>query len=86
MIVLPNDRDTIAAAEAAARTVRETEGVRVAVIPTDTQVQGLAALAVHEPGRIVRPGHRRMSAAARHARSGSLTIAAREAMTIGRAV
>jgi uncharacterized protein len=81
VIVLPNDRDSIAAAEAAARTVREGEDVRVAVIPTDTQVQGLAALAVHEPGRPFEQDIVGMSAAARHARSGSLTIAAREAMT-----
>ena len=31
------------------------EGMRVAVIPTRAQVQGLAALAVHEPGRTLRP-------------------------------
>ena len=58
VIVLPNDRDSIAAAEAAARTVRETGDVRVAVIRTDAQVQGLAALAVHEPGPHLRGGHR----------------------------
>jgi dihydroxyacetone kinase-like predicted kinase len=81
VIVLPNDHDTISAAEAAARTVRETEGVRVAVIPTDTQVQGLAALAVHEPGRTFEQDIVGMSAAARHARSGSVSVAARKAMT-----
>ncbi len=81
VIVLPNDRDSVAAAEAAARTVRETEGVRVAVIPTDAQIQGLAALAVHEPGRSFEQDIVEMSAAARHARSGSVTFAERHAMT-----
>ena len=56
VVVLPNDRDSIAAAEAAARTAREESGVRVAVIPTTAQVQGLAALAVHEPGPALRAG------------------------------
>ena len=81
VIVLPNDRDSIAAAEAAARTVREDGEVRVAVIPTDAQVQGLAALAVHEPGRTFEQDIVEMTAAARHARSGAVTLAARQAMT-----
>jgi DAK2 domain fusion protein YloV len=83
VIVLPNDRATIAAAEAAARTAREaTNGeVRVAVIPTDAQVQGLAAMAVHEPGRTFEQDIVEMSAAARHARSGAITVAVKEAMT-----
>jgi dihydroxyacetone kinase-like predicted kinase len=81
VIVLPNDRDSIAAAEAAARTVREAGEIRVAVIPTDAQVQGLAALAVHEPGRTFEQDIVEMTAAARHARSGAVTIAARQAMT-----
>ena len=81
VIVLPNDRDSIAAAEAAARTVRESGGVRVAVIRTDAQVQGLAALAVHEPGRSFEEDIVEMSAAARHARAGAVTVAVRQAMT-----
>jgi uncharacterized protein len=83
VIVLPNDRETIAAAEAAARTARETGGTRVAVIPTDAQVQGLAALAVHEPGRTFDQDIVEMTAAARHARSGAVTVAVRQAMTMG---
>ncbi len=81
VIVLPNDRDSIAAAEAAAREARETGEVRVAVVPTDAQVQGLAALAVHEPGRTFEQDIVEMTAAARHARSGAVTVAARQAMT-----
>jgi hypothetical protein len=81
VIVLPNDRDSVAAAEAAARTAREESGVRVAVIATNAQVQGLAALAVHEPGRTFEQDILEMTAAARHARSGAVTVAARQAMT-----
>jgi dihydroxyacetone kinase-like predicted kinase len=81
VIVLPNDRDSIAAAEAAARTAREESDLRVAVIRTHAQVQGLAALAVHEPGRPFEQDILEMTAAARHARSGAVTVAARQAMT-----
>jgi uncharacterized protein len=81
VVVLPNDRDSVAAAEAAARTVRESAGVRVAVIPTRAQVQGLAALAVHEPGRPFEQDVLEMTAAARHARSGEVTVAVTQAMT-----
>ena len=81
VIVLPNDHDSIAAVEAAARAVRQSGGARVAVIPTDAQVQGLAALAVHEPGRSFEQDIVDMSAAARHARSGSVSVAAKRAMT-----
>ena len=81
VIVLPNDRDSVAAAEAAARTAREETDVRVAVIATNAQVQGLAALAVHEPGRTFEQDILEMTAAARHARSGAVTVAARQAMT-----
>ena len=62
-----------------------TSDVRVAVIPTRAQVQGLAALAVHEPGRSFDQDVVAMTAAARHARSGAVTVAAKQAMTIGRA-
>jgi hypothetical protein len=81
VIVLPNDRDSIATAEAAARTARAETDVRVAVIATNAQVQGLAALAVHEPGRPFEQDILEMTAAARHARSGAVTVAARQAMT-----
>jgi uncharacterized protein len=81
VIVLPNDRDSIATAEAAARTAREQAGIRVAVVPTNAQVQGLAAMAVHEPGRTFEDDIVGMTAAARHARSGAVTVAVRQAMT-----
>jgi dihydroxyacetone kinase-like predicted kinase len=81
VVVLPNDRDSVAAAEAAARTAREESGVRVAVIQTNAQVQGLAALAVHEPGRGFDQDVLEMTSAARHARSGAVTVAVSRAMT-----
>ena len=86
VIVLPNDADSVRAAEAAARTAEgdpEIHGdVRVAVIPTEAQVQGLAALAVHEPGRAFDQDVLEMTATARHARHGAVTVAAKQAMTM----
>src|SRR5680860_115290 len=52
VVVLPNDPDTLAVAQAAAVAARE-EGLRVTVVPTRAQVQGLAAAAVHDPARDV---------------------------------
>ena len=82
VIVLPNDADSVRAAQAAARTAEGDEGVRVAVIATEAQVQGLAALAVHEPGRAFDQDVLEMTATARHARHGAVTIAAKQAMTM----
>jgi hypothetical protein len=80
VIVLPNDPDTLGVAEAAAHEA-ELKGVHVVVIPTRAQVQGIAALAVHEPGRPLDSDVVQMTAAARGARHGAVTIAAKEAMT-----
>lgn len=79
--VLPNDPDTLAVAEAAATAARAT-GVRVAVVPTRAQVQGLAAAAVHDPSRSVDDDVVRMSAAAGATRDGAVTVAARDAITM----
>ena len=80
VIVLPNDSGTQAAAEAASRAARDA-GVRVAVIPSRAQVQGLAAIAVHEPGRTFDDDVVQMTSAAGHARHGAVTVAARDAIT-----
>ncbi len=82
VIVLPNDHDSVRAAEIAARTAEEDHGLRVAVIPSQAQVQGLAALAVHEPGRSFDQDVLEMTATARHARHGAVTVAAKQAMTM----
>ncbi|MGH3307175.1 MAG: DAK2 domain-containing protein, partial [Nocardioides sp.] len=82
VVVLPNDPDSVRAAEVAARTAESDEKLTVAVIPTRAQVQGLAALAVHEPGRTFQQDVLEMTATARHARHGAVTVAARRAITM----
>ena len=82
VIVLPNDADSVRVAQVAARTAEVDAGVRVIVIPTRAQVQGLAALAVHEPGRSFDDDVLEMTATARHARDGAVTVAARRAITM----
>ena len=82
VVVLPNDADSVRVAQIAASTAESDEGIRVAVIPTQAQVQGLAAIAVHEPGRTFDQDVLEMTATARHARHGAVTIAARQAMTM----
>ncbi|WP_027863358.1 DAK2 domain-containing protein [Marmoricola sp. URHB0036] len=80
VIVLPNDPDSLGVAEAAAHEA-EAKGIHVVVIPTRAQVQGIAALAVHEPGRPLDSDVVHMTAAARGARHGAVTVAAKDAMT-----
>lgn len=84
VIVLPNDADSVRVAQIAASTAEaDLEGViRVAVIPTHAQVSGLAAIAVHEPGRAFDQDVLEMTATARHARQGAVTVASRQAMTM----
>jgi fatty acid kinase len=82
IVVLPNDNDSVRAAQIAASTAETDHGVRVAVISTTAQVQGLAALAVHEPGRTFDQDVLEMTATARHARQGAVTIAAKRAITM----
>jgi dihydroxyacetone kinase-like predicted kinase len=80
VIVLPNDPDSVAVAEAAASAARA-DGIHVVVVPTRAQVQGIAALAVHEPDRSLESDVVSMTAAARGARDGAVTVAAKDAMT-----
>jgi DAK2 domain fusion protein YloV len=82
VVVLPNDPDSVRTAEIAARTAEESGEVRVAVIPSHAQVQGLAAVAVHEPGRSFDQDVLHMTATASHARHGAVTVAARQAITM----
>jgi fatty acid kinase len=81
IIVLPNDSDSLAVAEAAAAHARD-EGLRVAVIPTRASVQALAALAVHDAERRFEDDVVAMTAAAGHCRHGGVTVAARDAVTM----
>jgi DAK2 domain fusion protein YloV len=80
VIVLPNDPDSVGVAEAAAHEA-EAKGIHVVVVPTRAQVQGIAALAVHEPGRPLDADVVQMTAAARGARHGAVTVAVKDAMT-----
>ncbi len=82
VIVLPNDPDSLRVAEIAAHTAEEAGDVRVVVVPTQAQVQGIAAIAVHEPGRAFDADVVQMAGAARGARHGAVTVAARQAMTM----
>ncbi|WP_084151828.1 DAK2 domain-containing protein [Nocardioides halotolerans] len=82
VVVLPNDSDSVRAAHVAASTAEKDHDMRVAVIPTTAQVQGLAALAVHEPGRTFDQDVLEMTATARHARQGAVTVAAKQAITM----
>jgi DAK2 domain fusion protein YloV len=80
VVVLPNDPDTLSVARAAADAARQA-GLRVRVLPTIAQVQGLAAAAVHDPARPEDDDLVRMSAAAGAARDGAVTLAVRDAIT-----
>ncbi len=84
VILLPNDHDSVRVAQIAASTAEvDSHGaIRVSVIPSEAQVTGLAAIAVHEPGRAFDQDVLQMTSAARHARQGAVTIAARQAMTM----
>jgi dihydroxyacetone kinase-like predicted kinase len=80
VLLLPNDDDHRAAAEAAADELRA-RGTDVAVVPTHSDVQGLAALAVHDATRGFTDDVVTMSAAAGATRFGALARAEREAIT-----
>lgn len=81
VLVLPNDHLGIESAKAAARLVEADTGARVVVIPTRAQVQGIAALAVHESGRNLDSDVVAMTSAARGTRHGAITVASTQAMT-----
>jgi len=79
-VVLPNHRELVPAAEAAAHEAGE-QGVHVAVIPTRTQVQGVAALAVHQADHSFDTDVVAMTTAAAHCRDGAVTVAATHGVT-----
>ncbi|SDJ71741.1 hypothetical protein SAMN05421806_102160 [Streptomyces indicus] len=81
VVLLPNDADLRHTAAAAAEQGR-TEGVRVALIPTRSAVQGIAALAVHEPERRFDEDVVAMTAAAGATRYGELAVAERQSWTM----
>ncbi|MET8970930.1 DAK2 domain-containing protein [Streptomyces hydrogenans] len=80
VVLLPNDTDLRAAAATAAERARA-EGIRVALIPTRAAVQGIAALAVHEPDRSFDEDVVAMTAAAGATRYAELAVAERQSFT-----
>ncbi|MFD5740158.1 DAK2 domain-containing protein [Streptomyces massasporeus] len=81
VVLLPNDADLRHTAAAAAEQVR-TEGIRVALIPTRSAVQGIAALAVHEPDRRFDEDVVSMTSAAGATRYAEVAIAERQSWTM----
>ena len=81
LIILPNDRGTLDRAGQLAAALRG-QHRRVSVIPTVAQVQGLAAMAVHEPAADFESVVVAMSNAAGHVRHGAVTVAEGAAMTM----
>ncbi|MFJ8602765.1 DAK2 domain-containing protein [Streptomyces shenzhenensis] len=81
VVLLPNDAELRHTAAAAAEQARA-EGVRVALIPTRSAVQGIAALAVHEPERRFDEDVVQMTSAAGATRYAEVTVAERQSWTM----
>jgi DAK2 domain fusion protein YloV len=81
VVVLPNVAAGVAVAEVAAEEARS-QGIQVAVISTKSPVQGLAAIAVHDPSRRFEADVISMAEAAAHTRFAEVTTAVRESITI----
>ncbi|MGW2949823.1 DAK2 domain-containing protein [Streptomyces eurythermus] len=80
VVLLPNDAELRHTAAAAAEQARA-EGVRVSLIPTRSAVQGIAALAVHEPRRRFDEDVVQMTAAAGATRYAEVVVAERQSWT-----
>jgi DAK2 domain fusion protein YloV len=80
IVVLPNDAEAVEVAREAAEMARGI-GIAVAVVPTRSSVQGLAALAVRDERRRFDDEVIAMSAAAAATRFGEVTTAAERALT-----
>ncbi|MFI6934561.1 DAK2 domain-containing protein [Streptomyces sp. NPDC050287] len=81
VVLLPNDADLRHTAAAAAEQARA-EGIRVALIPTRSAVQGIAALAVHEPERRFDEDVVTMTSAAGATRYAEVVVAERQSWTM----
>ena len=80
LVILPNGSRNLTRAEQVAVDLRR-DGRRIRIIPTLAQVQGLAAMAVHEPSAELESVVVAMSSAASHARHGEIAVAGRSTMT-----
>ncbi|MFJ4694518.1 DAK2 domain-containing protein [Streptomyces sp. NPDC088766] len=81
VVLLPNDADLRHTAAAAAEQARA-EGIRVALIPTRSAVQGIAALAVHQPDRRFDEDVVAMTSAAGATRYAEVAVAERQSWTM----
>ncbi|MFJ6199959.1 DAK2 domain-containing protein [Micromonospora sp. NPDC092111] len=81
VVVLPNDPNTQAVANAAAKEAHRL-GVKVSVVPTRSPVQALAALAVRDPQRRFSDDVIAMAEAAGACRYAEVCHASREALTV----
>ncbi|MCC5478481.1 DAK2 domain-containing protein [Streptomyces barringtoniae] len=80
VVLLPNDAELRHTAAAAAEQARA-DGIRVALIPTRSAVQGIAALAVHEPERRFDEDVVQMTAAAGATRYAEVVVAEHQSWT-----
>ncbi len=80
VLVLPNDAETLLAAEVAASAAADA-GIEVHVVRSRSAVQGIAALAVFEPAASAQNNLVAMSGAAAATRYGAVTVASKEAQT-----
>ncbi|SFT95356.1 hypothetical protein SAMN04487904_11560 [Actinopolyspora lacussalsi subsp. righensis] len=80
VLLLPNEESLAPPAEDAAQAALRA-GIEVVVVPTASPVQGLAALAVHDPNRRTADDTVALAEAAAATRRGELSVAAGEALT-----
>jgi fatty acid kinase len=80
VVLLPNASQVTGVAETAADRARA-EGIHATVVPTRSPVQGLAAVAVHDPARRFDDDVVAMAEAAAATRFAEVVIAEREALT-----
>lgn len=80
VIVLPNDTQTLLAAEAAASAAAD-QGPQVYVVGTRSAVQGIAALAVFDPAASGLENQTAMNRAAAETRYGGVSVAGKELLT-----
>jgi uncharacterized protein len=80
LVILPNGTENLRQVGEFVLELRRA-GRRVGIIPTAAQVQGLAAMAVHEPSADFESTIVAMSTAAGHARHGAITVAENDGVT-----
>ena len=74
VIIMPNNKNIIMAAEQAAEVVE----MEVAVVPTKTVPQGMSALLAFNPSASVEDNERFMTEASKHVKTGQITFAVRD--------